>query len=646
MRLASLFMASFSASILFPWGPVASADETLLVRRPTVSASAICFVYAGDLWTVGREGGVARRLTVHPGVESMPLFSPDGKWIAFTGNYDGNADVYLTPAEGGDPRRLTMHPASDTALGFTPDGTRILFRSNRASDGHGTGQLFTLPVAGGFEELLPLPLAEAGSFAPDGRRLVYAPISEAFRTWKRYRGGMTSPLWIVDLASKEIEEIPSQNCNDAEPLWLGNTIYFLSDRASTMNLFAYDVVSRSVRQLTQHDDFDVKSFGGQGDVLVYEQAGRLHQLDLKSGQTKPLSIQIGADLPETRRHLEPAPPFIRDAGLSPSGVRACFEARGDIFTVPAKKGDIRNLTRTPAVHERSPAWSPDGRWIACFSDASGEYGLELHPQDGIGLARTLRLDDPPSFYYAPRWSPDSKRIAYTDKRLNLWFIEVDGGAPVLVDTDSYDHPVRSLDLAWSPDGKWLAYTRRLPNHFRALFLYEFDRRPRDAGHRRPERRIVRLLQPRRQAALLRGEHQRRAQRRLARHVLLRAAGAQRRLRRGARRRRAVAAGAAERRGEDRGAGEAGRSREAGRCRQTGRGREGCRCHEAGRWREAGRSREARGRGAAHREDRLRRHRPAHPRPADPGAGLGQSAVRCRWQALPGRTARSGGGAQR
>src|SRR5262245_56580972 len=462
-------------------GPAATAgqDETLLLRDPAVSADSIVFAHAGDLWRVGLDGGDAIRLTLHPGVESGPVFSPDGRLVAFSGQYEGNLDVYVVPARGGDPRRLTFHPGPDVALGFTPDSTKVLFASRRASDSTRYSRFFTVPVDGGFEELLPPPMAERGDLAPDGKRLAYTPIADAYRTWKRYRGGMTTPIWLFDLGTNAVEEIPHENATDTAPRWIGESVWFLSDRAGTMNLFAYDPRSRAVRQVTFHDDFDVKSFSGRGERIVYEQAGRLHRLDAASlrGEPparwgRPLPIRVEGDLPETRRHFEPAIKFLRDAGLSPTGVRAVFEARGDVFTVPAKKGDVRNLTRTTGVHERSPAWSPDGRTIACLSDASGEDELLLQPQDRLGEPRRIKLGDAPSFYYSPQWSPDGRHIAYTDKRLNLWCVDVESGASVKVDTDLYDHPVRSLDPAWSPDGKWLAYTRRLPNHFRAVFLYE------------------------------------------------------------------------------------------------------------------------------------------------------------------------------
>lgn len=452
---------------------VLSADgqsETLLLRQPTVSADHVAFAYAGDIWIANRHGGDATRLTVHPGIESEPVFSPDGAWIAFTGNYDGNVDVYVVSVKGGSPQRLTFHPDNDQVRGWSPDGERILFTSYRNTPNR-YGRLYTVPLEGGFPEPLPIPRAERGAYSPDGARIAYTPIRDAFYTWRRYRGGQTTPIWVFNLQTYEVEEIPHKNASDTFPIWMGDTIYFLSDRNHTMNLFAYDTHLKEVRQVTHHTDFDVKSASGGGGVIVYEQGGRLRLFSPSDGTTRPLKIRAAPDLPDIRPHYKKVGKSIRNAHISPSGVRAVFEARGDIFTVPAKKGDIRNLTRTPGVHERYPSWSPDGKWIAYLCDASGEYQLMLRGQKGMGEPVVHSLGDP-TFYYAPQWSPDSKKIVYTDKRLNLFYLNLDAKTPVLIDTDTYDHPWRSLSPVWSPNSKWIAYTKRLDNHLRAVFLYE------------------------------------------------------------------------------------------------------------------------------------------------------------------------------
>jgi tricorn protease len=451
----------------------ASPAETLLLRSPTVSATNVAFVYAGDLWVASRAGGEARRLTIHSGREANPYFSPDGQWIAFTGEYDGNADVYVVSVDGGDPRRLTYHPGADVVEGWTPDGRAILFASSRVS--HSSyDRLFTVPVDGGFEEPLPMPMAERGSYAAAAGRIAYNPVRNLWTeaTWRHYRGGQEPFVWLFDFKTQDIEAVPHENASDTWPMWIGDVVYFVSDRDGTMNLFGYDTRSKQVRQLTRHTDFDIKSASTGTGVIVYEQGGRLHLFDPAAGTTTPLAIHVDPDLPATRPHYTSAVPFIQHAGISPTGMRAVFEARGDIFTVPAKKGDVRDLTRTPSVAERDPAWSPDGKVIAYFSDAGGEYRLMLRDQSGAGAETTIALDGP-TFYYTPVWSPDGKRIAYTDKRLQLWMVDLATRRPVVVDSDTYEHPERSLSYpVWSPDSKWLAYAKRLPNHLRAIMLYD------------------------------------------------------------------------------------------------------------------------------------------------------------------------------
>jgi len=444
--------------------------ETLLLKQPTISANHLVFVYAGDLWIADLNGDHPQRLTAQKGRKLNPMFSPDGRWIAFSGDYDGNLSVYVIPIEGGAPRRLTYHPGEDFVRGWTPDGQNILLASARESVTARVRRLFTVPADGGLLTALPMPMAERAAFSPDGRQLAYTPYYEAFWSWKRYRGGRTVPIWLLDLDTYEHVEIPHENASDTFPCWGDNAVFFMSDRTGSMNLFRYDLGTSAVTQLTFHSDFDVRSLTSGAGRLAYEQAGRLHIFDPNNGQTRTLSITIAADLPYTRPHYQKAAPCIETCGLSPTGVRAVLEARGEILTVPAEKGDIRNLTNTPGVCERDPAWSPDGQSIAYFSDASGEYELVVSDQKGV-QKRFYALGKP-SFFHRPVWSPDSKRIVYTDKALNMSYLTVADGVIVHVDADTYDHPVRSLDPAWSPDGQWLVYTKRLPSHLRAVFLYE------------------------------------------------------------------------------------------------------------------------------------------------------------------------------
>lgn len=462
-------LAPLACALLALILPSLPAAETLLLRQPSLSAEALAFVYAGDVWVAKRDGTAPRRLTVHPGLESRPCLSPDGRWVAFTGEYDGNPDVFVVPVEGGQPRRLTYHPAPDVVCGWHPGGEAVLFSSPRES--HSRFQrLFTVALSGGLPSALPMPMAERGAFSPDGRKIAYMPLREAVDTWKRYRGGRTAAIWILDLESLEHVEIPHENATDMNPIWLGETVWFLSDRNHTMNLFAYDTAGGAVRQVTRHADFDVKTAAGWGRSLVYEQGGRLHLLE-PGGAARPLPIRIDPDLPHARPQRVKAGPYLRSFDLSPAGARAVFEARGEIVTVPAEKGEARNLTRSPGVHDRFPAWSPDGRRIAWFSDQGGEYALMVGDQAGLEPPERIPLGEP-TFYYQPVWSPDGKRILYVNKKLELCYVELEGQRTVKVDADLFDHPQRSLDPAWSPDGRWIAYTRRMPNRYRAVFLHD------------------------------------------------------------------------------------------------------------------------------------------------------------------------------
>ncbi|MFB3789293.1 MAG: PDZ domain-containing protein [bacterium] len=446
-------------------------DETLFLTSPTVTTEKVAFVYANDLWIAGRDGGEARRLTINPGVESNPWFSPDGQSIAFSGDYDGNTDVFVMPSNGGNPTRLTFHPGEDQVLGWTPDGQRILFGSGR--DSATMPRFFTVSRDGGFPEPLPIPAGIEGSISPDGRLLAYNPVRHLIGYWKRYRGGQMGRIWILDLQSLDYTEIPQEKSNNINPLWIGDTVYFLSDRNHTMNLFSYDTKTQAVNQLTWFTDFDIERASAGDGVIALEQGGRLHIYNPADKSLKTLKIKVHADLPHSRPHFAKVVDWIQNADISPSGKRAVFEARGDIFTVPAEKGDIRNITRTPGVHERFPSWSPDGKWIAYFSDASGEYQLMIREQDGRKEPTVIPLGGP-TFFYSPKWSPDSKKLVFTDKRLNLFYIDIEKKEPVLIDTDTYDHPVRSLDPVWAPDSRWITYTKRLDNHMRAVFVYDLE----------------------------------------------------------------------------------------------------------------------------------------------------------------------------
>ncbi|MDQ3749102.1 MAG: protease, partial [Acidobacteriota bacterium] len=352
-----------------------------MLRHPTVSRDLVAFEYAGDLWAVSRNGGTARRLTSTPGVEIDPFFSPDGSQLAFTATVAGNTDVYLMPTAGGDPKRLTFHPASDRVKGWMPDGRGVIFSSVRTSSPlEGYFRLWKVGAEGGEPSPIQLPRAFSGSFSPDGSRLAFEEFSMAmfpvwYETsyWRHYRGGRTHPISVFNLADNSVEKLPWTNSNDSSPMWVGNTIYFVSDRDFTANLFAYRLDTKQLTKITNHNDFDVMSASAGSDAVVYEQAGYIHLLDTKTGKARQLNIEVIGDLPWTRPQFKKADGMIRNAQLSPGGIRAAFEARGEIFTVPAAKGDYRNLTTSSGAHDRDPAWSPDGAQIAWLSDRSGEY---------------------------------------------------------------------------------------------------------------------------------------------------------------------------------------------------------------------------------------------------------------------------------
>ncbi len=471
MRKVVSFLAT--AAVTFFAAPLeAQGNSHLLLRNPTISQTQIAFEYANDLWIVPREGGAARRLTSGVGREFAPHFSPDGSQIAFSGEYEGNVDVYVVAASGGVPRRLTYHPGPDIAVGWTPDGKRVLFSSHRDSFAD-SGHLYTMALeGGGLPSVLPLPMAEDGSYSGDESHIAYEPVFHWQDAWKKYHGGQTLKIWLADLSDSSIVAVPRENSNDFNPLWVGNKVYFLSDRGGPISLWAYDINTRKVSQAVENNGLDFKSASATRDAIAYEQFGSIHLLDLASGRSHPVQITVSADLAEVRPRFEKITNrMIENSAISPSGKRAVFEAHGEILTVPAEKGDIRNLTSSPSVADRDPAWSPDGKSIAYFSDESGEYALHIRAQDGLGSVTKIALGNPGSFFYSPVWSPDSKKIAYNDKRLNLWYVDLDKKIPVRVDTDLYDSPGYDLRPQWSPDSKWLTYARQLHNHLHAVFVY-------------------------------------------------------------------------------------------------------------------------------------------------------------------------------
>jgi len=458
-----------------------NSPAPLLLRNPSLSQDKIAFRYADDIWTVSRQGGEAVRLTSDGQVQAGPFYSPDGASIAYSAHLNGNTDAYIIPATGGVPRRITWHPDGSAVVGWSPDGKDLLIASGQASYRH-FQRLFRAHADGsGVPEPLPLPSGLQGSFSPDGQSLAYQPLSKWQPAWKRYVGGQTTPIWIVNLKTLDLVKVPRQNSNDSNPVWVGNSVYFLSDRDSSgknagpVTLYRYDVASKNVSQVVTNQSYDLKSVQAGPGALVYEQFGSIHLLDTATNADQAVSIQIHGELASLAPHrVNLDAGEIQNAAISPTGARAAFEAHGEIFTVPAEKGDTRNLTQTPGIAERNPSWSPDGKTIAYFSDASGEYQLYLHDQTGFKPPTVIDLGPNPSYFYNPTWSPDSKHIAFADKHLRLWVVDVPTGKPVLVDKEIYGSWGPDVSAVWSPDSKWIAYHRDLENQLRAIFLYSME----------------------------------------------------------------------------------------------------------------------------------------------------------------------------
>ena len=458
-------------------GASAWGAAPLLLRNPALSQDRIAFLYADDIWTVAREGGEARRLTSVNSVIDGPYFSPDNTRIAYSTREHGILSVYVMSAAGGMPRRLTWDPSGCRVTGWTPDGKSVLFASARASYSF-FQRLFRVNADGtGAAEVLPLPSAVSGSFSSDARTLAYVPVMQWQSAWKHYRGGQTTPVWLVDMKTLDLEKIPRENSNDSDPVWVGGTVYFLSDRNGPVGLFSYDTHTRQVQPVLENHGFDLKSVSAGPGALVYEQFGSLHLYDLSSRQEHPVNVTIRGDLPGLVPRLKKIPAAeVQNVNISPGGARVVAEAHGDVFTFPAEKGDIRNLTATPGAAERDPAWSPDGRYIAYFSDVSGEYQLFIRDQNGLAPPKVIDLGPGASFFYGPRWSPDSKRIAFSDKHLHLWYVDAAAGKPVKIDTALRGGFESVTEFAWSPDSQWIAYTRDLESQLRAIFLYSVPSR--------------------------------------------------------------------------------------------------------------------------------------------------------------------------
>ena len=455
-----------------------SAAQTKLLRFPDIHGGKVVFTYAGDLWTASTTGGIATRLTAHPGMELFAKFSPDGKWIAFTGQYDGDEQVYVIPAAGGVPRQLTFYPAhgplparwgyDNQVYGWTPDGKSVVFRSLRDYFEPGDSKLYTVSLEGGLPQPLPMPKSGAGDLSPDGAKIVYSPLFRDFRTWKRYSGGWAQQLYIFDLKTHALEKITTDPRTHRDPMWIGGKIYFCSDRDDTLNLYSYDPQTRQTQQLTKSTKWDVRwPSTDHRSRIVYEQDGELNVFDIASGASTHISIQVPTDALAMRPSRVSASGQIESAGLSPKGERALVVARGDVFTVPIEKGATRNLTDSSNAHDKWAEWSPDGQMIAFISDMDGEDELYRISQDGQGKAEEL-THGLHAMLYSPEWSPEGKRIAFSDKDGKLLVLTLDDRKITEVARD----PAGFMQsYTWSPDGAFLAFSMNEATGFSSLYIW-------------------------------------------------------------------------------------------------------------------------------------------------------------------------------
>jgi tricorn protease len=464
------------ASLGFGAATARAQVDARMFRQPAVSASHIAFVYAGDIWVVPKQGGLAQRLSSPHGEEQFPRFSPDGTRIAFSADYDGNADVYVVPALGGDPVRLTHHPMDDRVVGWHPDGKRVLFVSGRESGRQRFNQFYLVPMAGGLAEKMPVPYGEFGAFSADGRQFAYMPQSQDFRTWKRYRGGWSPDIWLFDVKTLASKNVTKNDAIDGQPMWHGPTLYFMSDRdaAQRQNIWAYDTKTGATRQVTHFTDFDITFPSVGPDDIVFQAGGRLYLLDLASEKATEVRVQVVTDRATLKPRIEKVDALIGAGSVSPTGKRVVFEARGDAFSIPAEHGPVQNLTRSSGTAERSPRWSPDGKTIAYWTDRGGEYQLATRPADGTGTEQILTSLGP-GFRYAPWWSPDSRKLAFIDQAMRIFIYDIDKKQAREIDRSKtwISHGgLAGFRFAWSPDSRWLAYSRPADTRTPAVYLFD------------------------------------------------------------------------------------------------------------------------------------------------------------------------------
>ncbi|GAA0873031.1 S41 family peptidase [Gangjinia marincola] len=455
-----------------------NTTDTRLMHQPAIGTNHIAFIYANDLWVVDLNGNNPRRLTVDEGYESNPIFSPDGKTIAFSAEYDGNLDVFTVPVTGGIPKRLTYHPYPDIARDFTPDGKKVLFASQRNIFTNRYAQLFTVSTNGGPVSQLEIPNAWWASYSADGKYIAYTPISDRFTQWKHYRGGTASKIWVYDVATQEITKVPkpTSGSNDSQPNWLNGKVYFKSDRDGEFNIYSFDPATKQVSKHTNYTDHHVANLSANAGKLIYEQAGYLHQFNPSTQKSTKISVGIGTDLLQMRSRFVSGSEYVRSGGISPSGARVVLDFRGDIVTVPAEKGDVNNLTETTGTHEKFPAWSPDGAKIAYFSDESGEYALHVRSMGDAVSTKKIPLKGA-GFYAYLHWSPDSKQVAYVDNSRTLYITNVDNAKTTQIASDVLYVPgvFRELFGSWSPDSKWLTYTNIIKTNFEQAYLFSVEK---------------------------------------------------------------------------------------------------------------------------------------------------------------------------
>lgn len=462
--------ASHLRNALLATGLLATSGlaQTRMLRSPSVSTRHIAFAYAQNIWVVDRAGGSARRLTSFQGETQNPKLSPDGSLIAFSAEYGGNTDVYVVATDGGTPKRLTWHSAPDLVQGWTPDGKSVLFSSSRDTFGPSAApKFFTVPVDGGPETYLNIYRGYQGRIAPDGKRIAYRMNNSWDEERRNYRGGQNRPIWIADLKTLEVETPPWTDSKDMEPAWIGDVVYFISDRDGVANVWSYDTKAKKLAQVTAYTDYDVKTLDAGAGVVVFEQGGYVHEFDPKGGKEHTVPITAVGDFPWMMAGWKDVGGRIATMSLSPTGKRAVVEARGEIFTIPAEKGDVRAISPSSASAERDPAWSPDGKSLSYFSDKSGEYTLYIESADGLAPAREIMLPNHKR-YYTPAWSPDGKKILYTDTDLKLWVLDVTSGQAKVMGEDPWMVPQRTMNPVWSPDSKWIAYVRHLNSLYRQI----------------------------------------------------------------------------------------------------------------------------------------------------------------------------------